>query len=166
MVSRLKYAVFGYSRSFSVKVKQKPIAGQQKIITFLRKDYKAFMPASGTSILRYFRNVPGLGLVHALKFAKRSAIKLGNSFENYPSKYMKSLLHFAEKGIQGSGKPVDLVVKKMEEASLTKGIKSGEIGALKFAKGLPSQGQRTKSNARTSKKVKAERIIFSNKKFF
>ena len=100
------------SRHFSTKVKPKAMQTPQKIITFLRKDYKAFMPAASTSILRYFRNIPGMGLVHAVHLARRSCLKMGNSFDNYPSKYMKSLLHFAERNIQQSGKAVDLVVKK------------------------------------------------------
>lgn len=49
--------------------------------------------------------------------------------------------------------PLDSDLQRIVEASITSKFKSGSFAGLRLSQGLPARGQRTKTNAMTSKRL-------------
>jgi small subunit ribosomal protein S13 len=94
----------------------------------------------------FFRNVYGLGRATILRLCRQLGINYSTKFESVSYSKRKLIeVIFARK-------PLGLDLSRTVQNRISDKIRLGGFAGLRLSQNLPSRGQRTKTNARTSKK--------------
>lgn len=109
------------------------------------------------------RNIKGIGVTHSINLGAFQGLNLSKKLDQceLSEENLQKRLSFIEKTLELEY-VVDKTLDRTVEINLDKKIKLGTAKGQRIILGLPSRGQRTKTNANTSKNRRKAKLLAEN----
>lgn len=115
---------------------------------------KISFPSKVKSFGQLFFSIYGVGRVGSEMACRSLGFSYGTSILIFKKHRLQELLTAAEQYIQSRFSPLQTTLHKLVKSALDFKARNGFVSGKRYLAGLPTRGQRSKTNARTSKSRK------------